>query len=85
MIKIDKKFKETFLTKSDNPIKFLYFFLNKILSIFSYKKSYSQGSMDLIFNKIFKNKKNGIYIDVVVSIRLRIIILIYYIKKDGPE
>jgi len=64
MIKIDKKFKETFLTKSDNPIKFLYFFLNKILSIFSYKKSYSQGSMDLIFNKIFKNKKKGIYIDV---------------------
>lgn len=64
MTKIDKKFRDFFLSKNNNPIKYLYFFFNRIVSNLSFKKSYSQGSMDLILNAIFGNKKNGIYIDV---------------------
>ena len=64
MIKIDKKLKEYFLSKSNNPIKYLYFFFNKILSNLSFKRSYSQGSMDLVLKSIFNNKQNGVYIDV---------------------
>ena len=64
MIRIDKKLKEFFLSKNSNPIKYLYFFFNRFFSKLSYKKSYSQGSMDLILNSIFKKKINGIYVDV---------------------
>ena len=64
MIKIDKKLKEFFLTKDNNFFKYLYLFLNKYLSKFSYKKSFSQGSMDLILSTIFKKKTNGVYVDV---------------------
>ena len=47
-----------------SPFKYLYFFINKILSHFHYNKSFSQGSMDLILGHIFKTKKNGFYVDV---------------------
>jgi FkbM family methyltransferase len=64
MIKLDKKIKEIIFSKDIRILKYLYFIFNKYLSILSYKKSYSQGSMDLILSIIFKNKLNGIYIDV---------------------
>ena len=64
MIKLDKKLKEIFLSKGNNPIKYLYFFFNQIVSSFSFKKSFSQGSMDLILNIIFRDQQSGIYVDV---------------------
>ena len=59
-----KFIKEKIFFNKKSPLKYIYFFINKIISIFAYKKSYSQGSMDLILNHIFKNKNNGFYIDV---------------------
>jgi FkbM family methyltransferase len=59
-----KFIKEKIFFNKKSPLKYVYFFINKIISIFTYKKSYSQGSMDLILNHIFKNKIDGFYIDV---------------------
>ena len=59
-----KYIKEKIFFSKKSPLKYIYFFVNKIISIFTYKKSYSQGSMDLILNHIFKNKNDGFYIDV---------------------
>ena len=59
-----KFIKEKIFFNKKSPLKYIYFFINKIISIFAYKKSYSQGSMDLILNHIFKDKKDGFYIDV---------------------
>ena len=59
-----KYIKEKIFFNKKSPLKYIYFFINKIISIFAYKKSYSQGSMDLILNHIFKDKKDGFYIDV---------------------
>ena len=59
-----KFIKEKIFFNKKSPLKYIYFFINKIISIFTYKKSYSQGSMDLILNHIFKNKIDGFYIDV---------------------
>ncbi len=59
-----KFLKEKIFFNKKSPLKYIYFFINKIISIFAYKKSYSQGSMDLILNHIFKNKIDGFYIDV---------------------
>jgi len=55
--------KKIFFNKK-SPLKYIYFFINKIISLLTYKKSYSQGSMDLILNHIFKDKNDGFYIDV---------------------
>ena len=63
-MKIDKLIKEKFFFNKNNPFKFIYYFINKIKSLFAYKKSYSQGSMDLILSQIFKKKINGFYVDV---------------------
>ena len=60
-IKILKE--KVFFTKR-SPFKYIYYFFNKITSLFSYKKSFSQGSMDLILEHIFKDKNNGFYVDV---------------------
>ena len=59
-----KFIKEKIFFNKKSPLKYIYFFINKIISIFAYKKSYSQGSMDLILNHIFKDKIDGFYIDV---------------------
>ena len=59
-----KSIKEKIFFNKKNPLKYIYFFINKIISTFSYKKSYSQGSMDLILNHIFKDQTDGFYIDV---------------------
>ena len=63
-MKIDKLLKEYFLYKKNNPLTFLYFFFNKFFSQYFYRKSFSQGSMDLILTQIFKNKNYGFYVDV---------------------
>ena len=42
-MKIDKLIKEKFFFNKNNPFKFIYYFINKIKSLFAYKKSYSQG------------------------------------------
>lgn len=46
-------------------IKYFYFFFNSILKKIQFKKiSYSLSGVDLVLNYIFKNKKNGFYIDI---------------------
>tara|TARA_B100000963_G_C22589961_1_gene654993 strand:+ start:943 stop:1695 length:753 start_codon:yes stop_codon:yes gene_type:complete len=59
-----KTIKEKIFLNKRSPFKYIYFFINKIISIFAYKKSFSQGSMDLILEHIFKNKRDGFYVDV---------------------
>jgi FkbM family methyltransferase len=59
-----KFIKEKIFFNKKSPLKYIYFFINKLISLFAYKKSYSQGSMDLILNHIFKDKNDGFYIDV---------------------
>ena len=52
-------------SKENNLLKKLYFIINKIFrKINNVKKSYSFGGMDLLINYLYKNKFNGIYIDV---------------------
>ena len=63
-MKIDKKIKEIIFLKKNSPLKFLYFFFNKIFSLFYFNKSFAQGSMDLILEHIFKDTIKGIYVDV---------------------
>tara|TARA_E500000178_G_scaffold340834_1_gene384031 strand:+ start:3020 stop:3763 length:744 start_codon:yes stop_codon:yes gene_type:complete len=58
-----KTLKEVFFYNKKSPFKYLYFFINIILSSFRYNKSFSQGSMDLILDHIFKTRK-GFYVDV---------------------
>ena len=41
--------------------------------------------MDLILKDIFKNKIDGIYVDVGAQHPIKIIILINYTRKDGEE
>ena len=59
-----KIIKEKIFFNRKSPFKYIYFFFNKIISIFTYRKSFSQGSMDLILNHIFKDKNEGFYVDV---------------------
>ena len=58
--------KKKFLyTKENNLFKKLYFFLNKFLKkTTNFKKSYSVGGIDLLLNYLYKDKFNGVYIDV---------------------
>ena len=59
-----KKIKERLFFVNNSPFKYIYLFINKIISKNKYRKSYSQGAMDLILKDIFKNKIDGIYVDV---------------------
>ena len=62
---LDEKIKNKFLlSKRFNIFKLFYFINQKIRSFSKVKKSYSSNSVDLIVNEIFKNKNNGIYVDV---------------------
>ena len=61
---IENKLKKKFLFSDNKIIRYLYFIINKFFSIFKYRKSYSQGSMDLILRDIFRNKQKGVYVDV---------------------
>ena len=65
-MKLDEKLKEKFLsTKNKNIFKYIYYFFQKIKKDKHVKKSYSGGAIDLIIDYYFKDKKKGIYIDVV--------------------
>ncbi len=63
---LENSLKKKFLySKENNLLKKLYFIINKIFrKINNVKKSYSFGGMDLLINYLYKNKFNGIYIDV---------------------
>ena len=64
-MKIEEKLKNKYLYKKGfNIFKFLYFISQRIKYSNFYKKSYSTGAQDLIINYYFKEKQNGIYIDV---------------------
>ena len=59
-MKLESKLKNHFLYKKDNIVKKIYVIINSYFSALrDYKKSYSQGAMDLILNNIFSTKKNG--------------------------
>ena len=47
------------------------------------KKSYAISNVDLIIDRIFANKKKGVYIDVGSTILFFGIIHIFFIKKIG--
>lgn len=59
-----KTIKEKFFFNKNSPFKYIYFLINNLISRFSFKKSFSQGSMDLILEHIFKTKNDGFYVDV---------------------
>ena len=61
---IENKLKKKFLFSGNNLVKYFYFIINKFFSTYKYRKSYSQGSMDLILRDIFRNKQKGVYVDV---------------------
>jgi|ETNmetMinimDraft_23_1059889.scaffolds.fasta_scaffold08540_2 FkbM family methyltransferase len=63
---LENSLKKKFLySKKNNHLKKLYFIFNKIFKkINSAKKSYSFGGMDLLINYLYKNKFNGLYIDI---------------------
>jgi len=64
-MKIEKKIKEKYLFEGNFITKNIYFFFNKYISKFvSFRKSYSQGAMDLILDTILKKKDSGVYVDV---------------------
>ena len=63
-IKFSSKIKEKFFFNKNSPFKYIYFLINNLISRFSFKKSFSQGSMDLILEHIFKTKNDGFYVDV---------------------
>ena len=64
-MKLDEKIKNKFLlSKNLNLFKIFYFLIQKIRSFKRIKKSYSNNSVDLLVEELFKNKNKGIYIDV---------------------
>ena len=57
--------KKFLLTEKNNYYKKLYFIFNKIFrKLNNVKKSYSFGGIDLLINYLYKDKFNGVYIDV---------------------
>jgi FkbM family methyltransferase len=56
--------KKFIYTEENNFLKKLYFIFNKFLKKSNVKKSYSIGGIDLLLNYLYKNKFNGVYIDV---------------------
>jgi len=64
-MKLEERLKEKFLnSKNKNIFKYIYYFFQKIKKEKYVKKSYSGGAIDLIISYHFKDKKEGIYIDV---------------------
>ena len=62
-MRLDKLIKNKFIyTKKSNLLRTLYFFFHFIK--IHYYKSYSQGGVDLLVNKFFKNQTNGVYLDI---------------------
>ena len=63
-MKLEELLKNKFLySEKKNIIKYLYFFFHKFFNK-KVKKSYSATGIDLLINYLFKNKDNGIYLDV---------------------
>ena len=63
-MKLDAYIKDKFVhTRKKNIIKFFYIFYQKYIKKFS-KESYSFGGADLLVNRFFRDKKDGIYIDI---------------------
>ena len=63
-MKLDAYIKDKFVhTKKTNPIKLLYILYHKYIKKFS-KESYSFGGVDLLVNHFFRDKKEGIYLDI---------------------
>ena len=63
-MKLEKLLKNKFLySEKKNIIKYLYFFIHKFFKK-KVKKYYSATGIDLLINYLFKNKDNGIYLDV---------------------
>ena len=64
-MKLEEKIKQKYLYKSGfSIIKLLYFYFQKIKNKKNIKKSFSGHAQDLIIDYFFRNRKNGIYIDV---------------------
>ena len=64
-----KTIKEKFFFNKNSPFKYIYFLINNLISRFSFKKSFSQGSMDLILEHIFKTKKTVFMLMLDVNIQ----------------
>ena len=64
-MKLEEKIKNKFLyKKGKNFFKYLYFFTQTLKGLTKYKKSHSFGAQDLLIEYFFKNKSNGVYLDV---------------------
>ena len=64
-MKIEEKIKQKFLYKPGfNLIKSFYFLFQKIKKKKFLKKSFSGSAQDIIIDHFFKNKNDGVYIDV---------------------
>lgn len=64
-MKFEEIIKKKYLySKNFNFFKFFYFYSHVIKSYFKKRTIYSNWSIDLAVDFYFKNKKNGIYIDI---------------------
>ena len=64
-MKLEERLKEKLLNpKNKNILKYIYYFFQSIKKNKYVKKSYSGGAIDLIIDYYFKDKKEGIYVDV---------------------
>ena len=64
-MKFDEIIKNKFLySKKNNFVKYIYFYSQYLKSKIKLKKSYSNWGIDMMADFFFKNKKEGIYIDV---------------------
>ena len=64
-MKLEEKLKNEFLyNKNINIFKYFYFCYYKFFHKFNSNKSYSTNGVDLLISYLFKNKNEGIYIDV---------------------
>ena len=64
-MKIEESIKEKYLYRSgNNLIKLIYFLFQKLKQKKFLKKSYSGSAQDIIIDHFFKNKNDGVYIDV---------------------
>ena len=64
-MKFDEIIKNKFLySKKNNFVKYIYFYSQYLKSKIKLKKSYSNWGIDMMADFFFRNKKEGIYIDV---------------------
>ena len=64
-MKFDEIIKNKFLySKKNNFVKYIYFYSQYLKSKIKLKKSYSNWGIDMMADFFFRNKKEGIYIDI---------------------